>query len=945
MASKSYRKFMATGLSAAVVASVVAPVAGAASFSDVKPGAWYEGAVNYVTENGYMNGTDKGFEPMKPLTRAEAAGIFANRFDLYDTNLEADFSDVKDGAWYHNAVAAVSENGIMGSTGNDMFSPDRKITRGEMAALIVRAYGFEVEGEVEHTFTDIEGNMFENDIATLVAWGITNGKTDELFAPGDTVSRAEMAAFIQKADEAVAPIPGPVVESVKAIDATSVEVTLEGTYTQEEVDAMIAAGYELTVVAGDDVHEVGKVTVKAAEASASADTTTLVLSEISPELPAGVELSLAVNGEVVEGTEFKYEAPATPEVTSVSAITKTGVDVVLPKVEVAQEDFVIEVLDPTGKMVEVKPVNLEIGDSEITFEFKTALTEVALGTWTVGGVSFDASAQAAVQTVNASTNEVELLNALKSSYFVNVNADFITSYDALLDGTQTTVKEIQDIINKVNSESATAEEKAAAVKAVNDATNQVQLLSALQNKVFSRVNASWIAEYQTAINTAVATAKDEVTEIQALVDGVDSTKVTAAVNDALDELSTSKNSTARSLVEAYIPADTTGVTVKAGFLSSLTLHDAVVTVSLANTNAKLDNALKTLASLSDDIDLTTVNSLELSRYRTAIAGALVGDKDSAADIQTLIDNSNVAAEAAAAVALSTVTADTTTSSLKTLLTTLANRSSFVADAFDGDNINDQLLEDYRAALVLETTVTNKDDASEINGIVVTVNNPKVALDKIDGLVAPTSTDLLTDLKDKTLNFKNLVDANKDAYLAELTDIQTAINTTDATTTAASLSAVKKIVDAANAKVALNTATTAALAKDALTNLALATDNTTYLNLSSTAKLEVADLILADIKANGAKTNVAAVTTAITNQNTARTTLISNVNAATTIVATDTALEALGYAAYSDLSASKQVEVAEEFLAAFPVDKDGVRVNYTTVTAIKTAVDAAIVAAN
>ncbi|ANX13775.1 hypothetical protein ABE41_017330 [Fictibacillus arsenicus] len=330
MASKSYRKFMATGLSAAVVASVVAPVAGAASFDDVKPGSWYEGAVNYVTENGYMNGTNKGFEPMKPLTRAEAAGIFANRFDLYDTSLEADFSDVKSGAWYHNAVAAVDANDIMGSTGNDMFSPDRKITRGEMAALIVRAYGFEVEGVVEHTFTDIEGNMFENDIATLVAWGITNGKTDELFAPGDTVSRAEMAAFIQKADKALEegqPMPLPTVESVKAVDATSVEVTLEGTYTQEEVDALIAAGYELTVVAGDDVHEVGKVTVKAAEAAASADTTTLVLSEISPELPAGVELSLAVNGEVVEGTEFEYEAPATPEVTSVSAINLKTVKV------------------------------------------------------------------------------------------------------------------------------------------------------------------------------------------------------------------------------------------------------------------------------------------------------------------------------------------------------------------------------------------------------------------------------------------------------------------------------------------------------------------------------------------------------------------------------------------------------------------------------------------
>jgi trimeric autotransporter adhesin len=441
MASKSYRKFMATGLSAAVVASVVAPVAGAASFDDVKPGSWYEGAVNYVTENGYMNGTDKGFEPMKPLTRAEAAGIFANRFDLYDTNLEADFSDVKDGAWYHNAVAAVSENGIMGSTGNEMFSPDRKITRGEMAALIVRAYGFEVEGEVEHTFTDIEGNMFENDIATLVAWGITNGKTDELFAPGDTVSRAEMAAFIQKADEAEAPIPGPVVESVKAIDATSVEVTLEGTYTQEEVDALIAAGYELTVVAGDDVHEVGKVTVKAAEAAASADTTTLVLSEISPELPAGVELSLAVNGEVVEGTEFEYEAPATPEVTSVSAINLKEVVVKfnteLDKDSVTKDKFKLDGLalaanDTVELNEDGKSVTITLDTefvNQTTFEVTVSgvknLQGTALAETTVSATAFDTTVPTVLSTsqVGPSTIKVVFSEPVKTALAGNFKVD------------------------------------------------------------------------------------------------------------------------------------------------------------------------------------------------------------------------------------------------------------------------------------------------------------------------------------------------------------------------------------------------------------------------------------------------------------------------------------------------------------------------------------------
>jgi trimeric autotransporter adhesin len=315
MASKSYRKFMATGLSAAVVASVVAPVASAA-YDDVKPGAWYEEAINYVTEMEYMQGTGKGFEPGSDMTRAQAAQLFANILGLDGTDLEVDFTDVKEGAWYYEAIAAVKEHGVMNGSGAK-FNPNATLTRGEMAAIIVRAYGLQGHEGREHSFTDIEGNQFATEIAILADLGIVDGVSEGKFAPKAEVTRAQMAAFIMKTE--VPAIELPVVTAVKAVDTKTVEVTVEGAWTQEQVDALVEAGYELTVE-GKESHTVGKVTVKAAEASASEDTTTLVLSEIAPELVAGEELSLAVNGEVVEGTTFEVEAPATPEVTSVSAI-------------------------------------------------------------------------------------------------------------------------------------------------------------------------------------------------------------------------------------------------------------------------------------------------------------------------------------------------------------------------------------------------------------------------------------------------------------------------------------------------------------------------------------------------------------------------------------------------------------------------------------------------
>ena len=224
MASKSYRKFMATGLTAAVVASAVAPVASAATFTDVPANAWYKGAVEYVSGKGYMTGTSATtFAPTKDMTRAEAATLFANKLDLYKDGLQAGFTDVKSGAWYHNAVAAVKEGNIMGSTGDNMFSPDRLITRGEVAALIVRAYGFKGTGK-ETSFTDIDNSIFKNDIATLVELGIADGKSATKFAPTDLVSRAEMAAFIQKADKAATPVGAPKVTSVTAVADNKVVV-------------------------------------------------------------------------------------------------------------------------------------------------------------------------------------------------------------------------------------------------------------------------------------------------------------------------------------------------------------------------------------------------------------------------------------------------------------------------------------------------------------------------------------------------------------------------------------------------------------------------------------------------------------------------------------------------------------------------------------------------
>ena len=107
-----------------------------------------------------------------------------------------------------------------------------------------------------------------------------------------------------------------------------------------------------------------------------------------------------------------------------------------------------------------------------------------------------------IVAASATNNEVTTLAAIKKAGLVNIVDGNITAYVTAINASTTKEKlaDIQTIINKANDTSVSTEEAVAAVKAVNEAKNQVQLLSALQNKAFDRVNASWIVEYDTAIN-------------------------------------------------------------------------------------------------------------------------------------------------------------------------------------------------------------------------------------------------------------------------------------------------------------------------------------------------------------------------------------------------------------------------------------------------------------
>jgi LmbE family N-acetylglucosaminyl deacetylase len=114
-------------------------------------------------------------------------------------------TDVGDSIFLDSILWLATEGVTKGcnpSEGNTKFCPGDNVTRGQMAAFLVRFLGLTDDGG-GNTFVDDDGSIFEADIAKLAAAGITRGcnpsEGNTKFCPDDFVTREQMAAFLVRA--------------------------------------------------------------------------------------------------------------------------------------------------------------------------------------------------------------------------------------------------------------------------------------------------------------------------------------------------------------------------------------------------------------------------------------------------------------------------------------------------------------------------------------------------------------------------------------------------------------------------------------------------------------------------------------------------------------------------------------------------------------------------
>jgi hypothetical protein len=114
------------------------------------------------------------------------------------------FADVSSSHTFSGDIDWMAAAGITkgcNPPGNDRYCPDGPVTRGQMAAFLVRALALNDNGG-GNRFVDDNGTTFENDIAKLAAAGITKGCNppgNDRYCPDAPGTRGQMAAFLHRA--------------------------------------------------------------------------------------------------------------------------------------------------------------------------------------------------------------------------------------------------------------------------------------------------------------------------------------------------------------------------------------------------------------------------------------------------------------------------------------------------------------------------------------------------------------------------------------------------------------------------------------------------------------------------------------------------------------------------------------------------------------------------
>jgi hypothetical protein len=179
------------------------PGGGTGSFVDVPADHVFAADIEWLAAEGITRGcnppTNDRFCPDGTVTRGQMAAFLVRALGL-PAGPDAGFVD-DDTSEFEADIDALAAAGITFGCGPDTFCPEDEITREQMASFLVRAFGWDAGADAD-LFGDDDASVHESDIDILGTAGVTRGcnpPTNDRFCPEDLVTRGEMAAFLHRA--------------------------------------------------------------------------------------------------------------------------------------------------------------------------------------------------------------------------------------------------------------------------------------------------------------------------------------------------------------------------------------------------------------------------------------------------------------------------------------------------------------------------------------------------------------------------------------------------------------------------------------------------------------------------------------------------------------------------------------------------------------------------
>jgi hypothetical protein len=220
-------------------------------FADVLPAAFYFDAVNLLSTHSITSGcsaTPFDYCPNENIIRSQMAVFIVravyNGSDNFPYSTTPYFSDVGPTSFGFKWIQRMYELGITTGCGGGMYCPNETVTRGQMAAFLIRMrYGSytAVTWPATPYFTDVPATaQFFTFIQRMKEDNITSGCTATTYCPNNPVTRGEMAIFVMRgAFNQLLPSTQAIIASVSPAALTA---GTSGTFTVTGVNTNFVQG-------------------------------------------------------------------------------------------------------------------------------------------------------------------------------------------------------------------------------------------------------------------------------------------------------------------------------------------------------------------------------------------------------------------------------------------------------------------------------------------------------------------------------------------------------------------------------------------------------------------------------------------------------------------------------------------------------------------------------